>query len=103
MDIMPVGFAKLGFGVDDYADLARNVGRILRMQDRWDSILNRANVELSDEVLAIAKGLPDSMCNDREFFGEAGLNYGLGIPVRGCFVTALSDYLLRNKGRIRVC
>lgn len=101
MNSVPIGIARLGLGVDDYVAIARNVNRVLDMPEcSWQRILDRANSDLSKEVVAIATQLPLSMANDREFFREAGLPYGPGVPVQGCFITAVADYLLRNQDKI---
>ena len=101
MNSVPVEIAQLGLGADDYSEIARNVERVLNMnRDSWNRILDRANSELSDEVLNVAVRLPRAMAYDREFFREAGLEYWKGPPVQGCFVTSVADYLLRNQDRL---
>ena len=98
---IPIGIAELGLDPDDYANIARNVNRILNMpQNKWQNILDRANKELSSKVKTIAHPVIQDMAYDREFFKEAGFPYHKGPPVQGCFTTAFADYLLRNKDKI---
>ncbi|MCK4650105.1 hypothetical protein KAT36_02630 [Candidatus Pacearchaeota archaeon] len=102
MNSIPIEVVRLGFDFDDYVGIARNVQRVLNMQQNWDSILERANSELPEWASDIGTMLPMTMGYDREFFREAGLDYAEGIPVQGCFTVAVADYMLRNRGRLEL-
>jgi|TARA_B100001971_G_C18056776_1_gene465744 hypothetical protein len=98
---IPAEISQLGLNLEDYVNIAKNITRILNMpKNKWQNILDRANLELSPKLRTIALPLVTSMAYDRGFFKEAGFPYSNGPPVQGCFITALSDYLLRNKEQI---
>jgi|TARA_B100002003_G_C14137823_1_gene547286 hypothetical protein len=99
----PVQIKQIGLEIDDYVAMAHNVKRMISIGgEARERILDEANSELSAEVTKIATELPREMMYDREFFEEAELSYGDGIPVQGCFTTSVADYLLRNRGRLHV-
>ena len=101
MNSVPIEIAQLGMGVDDYISIAKNVKRVLSMsRNLCQRILDRATSDLSKDVTVIATRLPMAMANDREFFREAGLPYGPGVPKQGCFKISVADYLLRNLDKI---
>ena len=94
---LPLKITKLGLNHKDYANIAKNVNRILNMpNDKWQNILNRANNELSSKLRTIAHPIIKSMAYDREFFKKANLCYSNGPLIQEGFITALADYLLRN-------
>lgn len=99
---VPTEIIQLGLDHQDYNNIARNINRILNMPENWDSILERAKKELSNEVTEIALKIPLAMAYDREFFKITGYPYSNGPPVQGCFITSLADYLLRNKEKLQL-
>ncbi len=101
MDSVPIEIIQLGLGFKDYSEMARNVGRVLNMRDKWGEIFDRANSELPEWVSAIAVRLPMAMGYDRDFFEEAGLNYAKGTPVHGCLSAATADYLVRHIDKLK--
>ncbi len=101
MKSVPIEIMQLGFDFDDYSGIARNIKRVLNMQQNWNSILDRANSELLEWSINIGTRLSLSMAYDKEFFREAGLEYSAGIPVQGCFSVGVADYMLRNQDRLK--
>jgi hypothetical protein len=103
MNSIPVQIKQLGLGFNDYVAIAHNVRRMINIGgNARQRILDRANSDLSTEVTKIATELPMAMAEDREFFEEAELPYGPGIPVQGCFVTSVADYLLRHRDKLHI-
>ena len=100
---VPIEIIQLGLDHKDYEGIAKNIKRILNMSvNKWDSILKRAELELSEDIQKIACPLSRQMCYDREFFSEAGIPYSEGPPKQGCFTTSIADYLLRHKEKINL-
>jgi len=103
MNSIPTDLERLGLDITDYTRIAYSVQRIAELsRDERLSILDRATAELPAEVSVIGRRIPKAMCNDREFFEAAGLNYADGPPVHGCFTAAVADHLLKVQHRIVV-
>lgn len=96
---MPPPVSKLGLSLEDYFNIAKNIGIVsLLSKDARQKILDRANEELSAELRRKSKPLIEKMAYDRQVYEIAGLNYAKGPPEgEGLFITAVADYLLRNK------
>ena len=95
MNSVPLEIIELDMDFSDYAEIARNVGRVREMRDSWDEIFSRANKEIPKEVSDIALKLPTAMAYDREFCGWAGVSYVDGDTFG--FTVAVADYLLRRR------
>lgn len=89
----------LGMDFKDYVNIAKNIKKMsLIPLEARQGILDRANLELSSELLSSANSLREQMAYDRQVYKIAKLSYAQGPPKgEGLFVTAIVDYLLRNK------
>jgi len=96
---IPKLVADLGMNTQDYEKIVKNIKRMslisLKARQR---ILDRANLELSSELLSSANSLREQMAYDGQVYKIAKLSYAQGPPKgEGLFITAITDYLLRNK------
>lgn len=103
MYFAPSQIKQLGLCADDYVSIAHNLGKVVEMsENQRQDIFDRANSDLSKEVIKIVMELPLEMMNNRDFCREAGLDYAKGIPVQGCFTAAVADYILRNQEKVGI-
>ena len=96
---IPKLVSDLGMNFQDYENIAKNIKRMsLISSEARQRILDRANKNLSAELRKKAFPLIEQMAYDRQVFKIAGLKYSNGPPEgKGLFVTAIADYLLKNK------
>jgi hypothetical protein len=97
----PLELIELGLGSLEYYEIADNVGRVLKIHDKWQDILDRANEELPESVRDAGMRLCQGMDYDKSFFRKAGLDYAKGSPAPGCFFVAVVDYMLTNKDKLK--
>ncbi len=97
MNTIPVSALNLGIGFEEYPELGRNVHHMLSIShEARISILTQADKEIP-HLFHPAVKLRDDMQYDRGIHEIAGLEYHKGTQEKQVFISAVADYLLREK------
>ncbi len=104
MNSIPLSAFELEIDENGYNEISRNIAWVQNLtQMQRQNILERANKELPIDIESRVRKLIIDMANDRAVYKVAELKYHKGPPEgQGLFITALADYLLREKSSMNL-